>query len=335
MKNLKYSLLFLASLWLITSGQEPIELDLDDPEPELVVEGYLSQRDYLIPDEGFDCGSGFALSKLELEFATSAADAFLNIDSIEAQTDYFPFNKVKLSTTANYFDEGQTPAVSNAVVELYKDGALVETLIEDATTPGTYRITHKPEVGAKYHLEIEALGNSYETTPEEYLAVPPLLTLPGLNTVNYTSNFIGDSCQYFSAINTYEAIGKGDYYRWFFYLNNEFVRDPFFIATFEDSDVDGVCLIQFDIYGNDLDLNDTLIIFQMKSSKGYYDFINSLRNQTAFVGGPFDTPPAPIQGNVKNITKGTAAYGYFLSGGISASASIVPDTIPSGGCGLD
>lgn len=324
-------ILFLISL-LAVSCQEPIELELEDNVPELVIEGYLSQRDYLIPDEGVDCGAGLALSKEELLFATAAADAFIDIDSIENQTDYFPFNKVKLSTTANYFDEGTTPAVSDAVVNLFEDGTLVETLLEDPDIPGTYRITYLPVVGSFYHLEIEALGMTYETTPEEYQAVPPLINLPQLPFVQYVPTFFGDTCQYQLALNSFEAPGLGDHYRWMFYLNGEYEDDPVFIATFDDSDIDGVCLLQIDIYGNSLLLEDTLIVFQMKTSAGYNSFIERLRNQTAFVGGPFDTPPAPINGNVKNLTTGKDAFGYFVCGGISAGAAIVPDTIPAGGC---
>ncbi|NQV53521.1 MAG: DUF4249 domain-containing protein [Flavobacteriales bacterium] len=322
------------SLWM-TACQEPIELDLEDNVPELVVEGYMTQRDYLIPEEGFDCGSGFALTKDQIKLTTDITDAFLNIDSIEAQTDYFPYNKVQLTSTANYFEEGATPRVSNAIVRLMKNGALVETLVEAPNEAGTYPITHLPEVGASYHLEIDAMDAFYETTPEIYKAIPPLIVLPDLPNVTYRPNFIGDSCQYYVGINTYEAIGRGDHYRWMFYLNNEFVSDPVFIATFDDSDVDGICLLQFDIYGNSLELSDTLIVFQMSTSEGYSNYINSFRNQTAFVGGPFDTPPAPIRGNVKNVSTGKDAFGYFICGGISATAVIVPDTIPVGGCGLD
>ena len=333
MRLVKLPFLFALLALAISACQEPIDLELEDNVPELVVEGYLAQRDYAIPEDGADCGGGVALSQLEIQLATAAADAILDIDSIEAETDYFPFNKVKLSTTANYFEEGTTPAVSNAVVRLVEDGAVVETLTEDPEVPGTYRITHLPQVGSFYHLEIEALDMEYETIPEEYQAVPPLITVPGvLPFVQYLPTFFGDTCQYQLAMNSYELEGTGDHYRWMFYLNNEYVDDPFFISTFDDSNVDGICLLQIDVYGDALELEDTLVVFQMKTSAGYDNFVNSLRNQTAFVGGPFDTPPAPIVGNIKNLTTGKDAFGYFACGGISANAAIVPDTIPTGGC---
>ena len=72
----------------------------------------------------------------------------------------------------------------------------------------------------------------------------------------------------------------------------------------------------------------------MRTNEGYSNFINSLRNQTAFVGGPFDTPPAPIRGNLKNVTTGKEAFGYFIAGGISANAGFVPEEVLEEGCGI-
>lgn len=313
---------------LLNACQEIIELDLPETEPELIIEGYLTQRDYFIPEGDLDCSGITTIPKSDIEFAVSIVDAFINIDSIEAQTDYFPFNKVKLSSSVGYFNSEGNPPVRGAEVILFEDGEAVETLIEDADEPGIYRITHLPKVGSAYHLEIEALGNFYETTPEIYNSVAPLLTVSPI----YRSNFLGDSCAYYLGINTYEKPGVGDHYRWMFYINNEYVSSPFFISTFDDSDIDGLCLFEFDVYGNELQLGDTIIVFQIRTSPGYSNFINSLRNQTAFVGGPFDTPPAPIKGNLKNITTGKDAFGYFVAGGLSANAGFVPETAPAEGC---
>lgn len=330
--NLNFKIIqFLTVISLAYGCQEVIELDLPDSEPELVIEGYLTQRDYYIPEGDLDCSGIATITKDQIELAVSIVDAFINIDSLENQTDYFPYNKVQLTTTSNYFSNAIAPRVSNAIVKLYEDGAEVETLLEDAGEPGSYRITHKPKVGSQYHLTIEALNNFYETDPETYHAVPPLL---GANAV-YRSNFIGDSCLYGLGIDTYEKPGVGDNYRWMFYLNNEYVKDPVFISTFEDSQIDGLCLFQFDVYGGELEFGDTLIVFQMRTSEGYTNFMNSLRNQTAFVGSPVDAPPAPIKGNLRNVSTGEPAFGYFAVGGISANAAIVPDTIPAGGCGID
>ncbi|MEZ4722304.1 MAG: DUF4249 family protein [Flavobacteriales bacterium] len=319
----------VAILALSTTGcQEEIDLDLPANDAELVVEGYLTQRDYFIPEGDLDCFGQTTIAHDFIEIAVAAVDAFINIDSIESQTDYFPFNKVRLTSTADYFANSAPPAVSGAVVRLFEDGTLVETLSEDASEAGIYRITHLPKVGSSYYLEIEALGNFYETTPEVYQSVPPLISVDA----NYGPNFIQDSCAFYMGVQTYEKPGTGDHYRWFFYRDNEYDDRPGFIATSNDDGIDAFCLFGLDVYGDELELGDTLITFQMITTEGYFNFINSVRNQTAFVGSPFDAPPAPIQGNVKNVTKGTAAFGYFAAGGISANAAIVPEVRPDEDC---
>ena len=329
LQSIKQTFLLALTLVAIISCQEVIDLDLPPNEPELVVEGYLTDLDFFIPEQDLDCSGILTIPREVIVEAANQAANF-PIDSVESVTDYFPFNKVKLTTTSDYFSNAPAPAVSNAIVKLFENNDLVETLIEDANIPGTYRFTHDPIVGASYHLEIEALENFYETDPQVYNAVPPLIAVKAI----YNSNFIQDSCAYYLGIDTYEKPGLGDHYRWMFYINNKYVDDPVFISTFDDAQIDGLCLFDFDVYGNELDLGDTIVVFQIRTNERYSNFINSIRNQTAFVGGPFDTPPAPIRGNLKNVTTGKEAYGYFVAGGVSANVGEVPNVIPEGGCGI-
>ncbi|GAB4375033.1 MAG: hypothetical protein Kow0075_01150 [Salibacteraceae bacterium] len=316
----------IIALSVLVSCEEVIELDLPPTDPELVVEGYLVDLDFYLPDADIDCG-GTIIPLSVIEFGASLAANF-PIDSIEQVADYFPFNKVRLTLTDDYFSNRVNPPVSGAIVRLMKNGELVETLVEDSEEPGVYRIMHDPEVGAQYHLEIETDGNFYTTTPEIYESVPPLFGLDAF----YRSNFALDSCAYYMGIQTFEREGLGDYYRWMFYMNNVYDDSPFSIAISDDQQFDGFCLFGIDVYGDELNLGDTLIVFQMHTSEGYYNFMNSLRNQTAFVGSPFDAPPAPIKGNVFNNTEQKPAFGYFAVGGITANALMVPDTIPSEPC---
>ncbi|HAW19521.1 DUF4249 domain-containing protein [Salibacteraceae bacterium] len=326
MRNSYIILMALAAITL-AGCQEEIDLDLPATEPELVIEGYLTQRDYYFPNGDLDC-FGTTVPLADIVLATQLVDAFINIDSIESEADYFPFNKVQLTLTGDYFANEIPQTVSNASVMLYEDGNVVETLIEDPNIPGTYRITHYPKIGSEYHLWIQALGNIYETERELYESVPPLIGL----TANYGPNFIQDSCAYYVNIDTYEKPGAGDHYRWFFYLNNEYDKRPGFISITNDDNFDGFCLFGFDVYGDELELGDTLTAFQMNATEGYFNFLSSLQSQTAFVGGPFDSPPAPIRGNLNNLTTGKPAFGYFAAGGISANATAIPDTIPDVDC---
>ena len=100
-----------------------------------------------------------------------------------------------------------------------------------------------------------------------------------------------------------------------FYVNNKYDSRPNFIATANDDGIDGFCLFGLDVYGDELELGDTVTVFQMCSTEAYFNFVNTVRSQTAFVGGPFDGPPAPITGNLMNLTTNKAAYGFFGVGG--------------------
>ena len=56
----KISFILIIGLIAFTGCQEEIDLDLPATEPELVVEGYLTQRDYYFPD-AFEPNQGFNL----------------------------------------------------------------------------------------------------------------------------------------------------------------------------------------------------------------------------------------------------------------------------------
>lgn len=311
----------------MTGCQEEITLDLPDNEPELVVEAYLTGLDFYIPDTDLDCGGFAIIPRSEIQAAADILSTF-DLDSINREADYFPFNKVQLTTTGDYFSNAEADRVSGATVRLYEDGNLVETVAESATEAGTYPFTYLPQPGKSYHMEIEALGQFYETDKEVYNSVPPLFEL----NANYGPNFLGDSCAFYMGANTFEKPGEGDHYRWFFYQNNDYLSSPFNISIANDVGIDGFCLFEFDVYGNEMELGDTMVVFQMITSEAYFNFINSLRNQTAFVGGPFDTPPAPIRGNIHNVTSGETAFGFFAAGGVAANAVAVPEEEPEGGC---
>lgn len=317
-----YFLLFCSAL--ILGCEDKIDLDLDDPEPELVIEGYLADLDFYIPDEDLVCSSDEIITRDSILTLADFASQF-DIDSISNIADYFPFNKVRLTTTAGYFSNTGTPRISNALVRLYQNGQLIETLQEDPSEIGTYPITHDPVVGALYHLEIEALGKVYETTPEAYNNTPPILFMEAF----YDEDpFFDDSAAYYLRLYTYEQPGSGDHYRWMSYVNFEYVDDPGDISTASDDGIDGTCVPGSDVFGEPLELGDTIAVFQSRISQRHYDFVTSMQSQTAFVGGPFDTPPAPIVGNVKNVTDGTNAFGYFLPAAVSVGVVVVPDDIP-------
>lgn len=322
MKSIQLFAALGLATFLFTACEQEVTLDLNSAEPELVVEGYMIDTDFYIPDEDLDCYGISTFTRDTIILLSELVKNFLPISDVEAKADYFPFNKVKLSMSVPYYTQGMPDAVSDAVVKLYKNDSLVETLVEDATEKGIYRITHNPEVGSYYHLEIEANGNNYTTAAELYQEVPPILFAQAV----YQPAIFSDTMVYTSGISTFEKPGKGDYYRWFFYLNNEFQSDADLMVTSPDDGIDGSCLINFDFYRRRLQPKDTLVIFQMRTSEQYYNYVNTIIGLLS-VGSPFDTPPAPIPTNVYNNTLDKKGLGFFAVGGLSANAVVVPDTL--------
>jgi hypothetical protein len=64
----------------------------------------------------------------------------------------------------------------------------------------------------------------------------------------------------------------------------------------------------------------------MTISEGMYNFMFILNQQTAFVGGPFDSPPAPIPSNLRCVSHpDEKVYGYFSCAGVSVAEITVPE----------
>jgi hypothetical protein len=81
-----------------------------------------------------------------------------------------------------------------------------------------------------------------------------------------------------------------------------------------DEFVDGNPIIDFNPTNQRYFAGDTVTIYQERISQGLFDFLTTVQAQTAFVGGPFDTPPAPIKSNVKNTDDGKLdALGFFAA----------------------
>ena len=73
LQSLKHALLLAITLVIVNSCQEVIELDLPPNEAELVVEGYLTDLDFFIPEQDLDCSGLFTIPKSDIEFAAGLA----------------------------------------------------------------------------------------------------------------------------------------------------------------------------------------------------------------------------------------------------------------------
>lgn len=227
--------------------------------------------------------------------------------------------QVLLTATANYFNNTTTPKVSNALVILYNENGVVDTLQEKEA--GQYITEHVGKIGSKYHLYIRtAAGEEYESLPELLRFVPEIDSIY----YEFKEETAFQEEGYYVKIDTYEPQGVGDHYRWRKYANEKYLNTPFELLFATDQFVDGNPIIGFEVNIEPLKLGDRFKVEQMSISQAAYDFLLQLQAQTAFVGSLFDTPPSALKGNVKRIDKsGNDALGFFGAAAVSEAAILI------------
>ncbi len=276
LKSIKSVFILAAGVFVMSSCQDKVDLDIPDGETFLVVEGWLT-----------------------------------NFDTIHT---------VKLTYTTPYFDDQPAPVAANAEVILMDDADNEFELLE--TDPGVYIYEGAGEEGRLYQLAITLEnGEEYLSDPEEMYDVVPIFDIYWQLSEEEPDpdNDENPDDIYDVLIDTQEKPGVGDYYRWRSFLNGVEYQGPDEIFVAADEFVDGNDINEFNVTEELYSIPDTVTIIQEHISRGAYEFFLSIIRQTSDVGGPFDAPPAPVPGNVKNLTNpNKPAVGFF---GVAAQST--------------
>lgn len=247
-------LMVLFSFLGLTSCQDVIDLDLPSTDPQLVVEGWLTD------------------------------------EPVEQQ--------VRLSLSAPYFENAELPGLSGALVVLFDEQNPVDTFLEADETAGLYTSSFRLQAGGVYSIYILSPdGREYQSVPQLLEPVPPIDSIYA----EFREEGPFEDEGYYVFIDTREPSGVGDHYRWRQYINGNFQNDPFDLNYASDEFVDGNPIIGFEVATQAAQVGDRVRIDQMTISREAFDFLVQVQNQTAFVGSLFDTPPAPIPGNIRNL----------------------------------
>lgn len=240
---------------------------------------------------------------------------------------------VKLSTTANYFEQGETPSVNNATVTLYENNVPVAVLEKSTSESGLFTSPFNGEVGNTYFLLIEVAndnatglgGTTWQTNTQmlhrtfafDSLSIKYLDENTTPLSINAGQFVLG----YFT-----EPQGVGDFYRLRYWKNDSFITQSLDILTDEFSD--GVSFGTYPIppyvvYGAIDEDKDSITIEVSSISEDYYDYLTLLREQIFQVSSPFSAPPALIQGNVYNANNPQEfGFGYFEASALSRSSIV-------------
>ena len=237
---------------------------------------------------------------------------------------------VRLSTTANYFAQGETPIINSAIVTLYENDNPVSLLTQSETEPGMYYSSFNGTIGNTYYLQVEvnADNNSgiqntiWHTNKQELHRVFEFDSLK-IKYLDRTTNPPSFNAGQFVLGYFTEPAGVGDFYRLHYWKNDSFVTQTIDILT--DEFYDGFTFGKdpvppITVYGAIDEVMDSITVEVSSISEDYYNYLSLISEQIFQVGGPFASPPAFVEGNVYNANNPEeVGFGYFEASSISYS----------------
>ncbi|PXY43377.1 DUF4249 domain-containing protein [Flavobacterium hydrophilum] len=207
---------------------------------------------------------------------------------------------IKLTMTTGYF-EGEIPIVSGAVVYV-KNGANQQFNFTEVPNTGRYVCNNfKPVIDGAYTLTVISNGNTYTASE----------TLKSITPIDYfTQNDAGELAGIVVRAFYKDPAGVDNYYLYKYAYSNK-VTSTYYAD--EDKFYQGNEFFSFSD-DEDLKTGDEVEVTHYGISKQYYNYMNILVDiaGSGGVGGPFQTPPATVRGNIVNTTdKNNFPLGYF------------------------
>lgn len=285
-KSIKYCIVIL-TCWALSSCTDDILIDLPESDPKLVVEAWLK-------DDG------------------------------AVQT-------IKLSRSTNYSDtDGPNKPETGAMVTIKTSGGQEFPLLENES--GIYTISSEEfqlNVDSTYYLSIlTSDGSEYISTNQKIDQVPVIdnfLFLSGNIVSTFGFGAFLPEDPYYCAITTTEKAGRGDSYAWKIYRNGEDLSiGNNLIYQNDDALEDGAIIpYQLALFTDSLAIGDTVKVEQMKITTQAFDYFFQLQQQFNG-GGPFSTPPAPVEGNISNVNNSTElVLGFFIVSSVNSFTEIL------------
>ncbi|MEM6523143.1 MAG: DUF4249 domain-containing protein [Bacteroidota bacterium] len=258
---------------IMISCDEEIDLTLDSPPNRLIVEG--------------------------------------RVEKIIGETDYE--QQIVLSTLNDFFDQSQTPKVTDAVVKVSDSKGNEYLYSHDESIPGRYINSNlRGKVGETYQLTIEWQGEVFEAQ-ETLISVAPLSRV--YQKFEEENTFEDGGIKV--AIDFTDPEGVDNYYFWELFSEgkNQITADPGNSGNViaKDEFYDGQTIEGY--FPNEERVylpGDKVTVRHIGISEEHYDFLFLLFEQTGQTGQLIDVPPALIKGNIRNLTNPeNIAMGYF------------------------
>lgn len=207
--------------------------------------------------------------------------------------------QIRITKTRGFFEDSLT-TVEDAVVSVTKDNGQVFVFPHD--TAGYYRASDfNVELLEKYHLKVEVDDEIY-SAEETFIPVSRIDSITQRDDAGFSGEEIELKAYYT------DPAGEENFYLFSFIVN--FIEFPT-TEIFDDEFFDGNTI--FALYQEeDLEPGDEVIIQNFGMSEQFYNYMFILLSQIGDAGGPFQTQPATVRGNIINETNpDNFPYGYF------------------------
>ena len=212
------------------------------------------------------------------------------------------FGSIKLTTTSPFFSN-DLPTVEDAIVEIRDESGIVFPFIHEGA--GIYVSDFSPQESTEYTLNIIYNDEIYTATTSLISSVP-------LEYVEQRNDggFSGDQIElkaffqdppnqenfYYFTANSERSIRRNVY-------SDEFYSGNLMFGSYSTDDLIVGDWVQFRLYG---------------ITEEFYNYMFILLQQTGGGGGPFETQPATVRGNIINETNPeNYPLGYFRISQIS------------------
>lgn len=230
--------------------------------------------------------------------------------------------EIKLTTTDNYFSNSQAPAATGAELTISDNNGQTVALYE--TQPGIYQTRElTPVIGNEYELIIKYAGNTYRAI-ETLTSVSPIDSIYQVYAEQNLFNEAGIRIK----IDYQDPAEMNNFYYWEQFQNgvNLIRPNPGTKFSLVSSDelyngqyVAGRIINDDVIYAS----GEQGIIRQIGLSEFAYRYYFAIFDQEGSRGN-LSAPPAPIRGNIQNLTNpDNYALGYFYAAEISEKEIII------------
>ncbi|PXY38955.1 DUF4249 domain-containing protein [Flavobacterium cheongpyeongense] len=206
---------------------------------------------------------------------------------------------IKLTTTTGYFED-EIPMVSGATVYV-KNSTNQQFNFTEVPNSGRYVCTNfKPVINETYTLTVMTNGSTY-TASETLKSVTPITRIEQYN----AGNIAGIVVRAFYN----DPPDVENYYLYQYVYSNKKTSTCY---ANEDELYQGNEFFSISDQ-EDLKAGEEIEITHFGISKQYYNYMNILGSIAGSnIGGPFQTPPATVRGNIINTTdKSNYPLGYF------------------------